>query len=81
MLEYFDTDPTRPKRAVQIWLILIGCAYNRQTLTYSDLASRIGYGDVRPIGKVLNHIYKYCELHNLPREQEHRFTRRRYRGL
>lgn len=66
MLEYFDTNPTHPRRAVQVWLILIACAYNRQTLTYSDLASRIGYGDVRSIGKVLDYVYNYCKFYNLP---------------
>lgn len=66
MPDYFDTNPTRPMRALQIWIILANCAQNRQTLTYSDLATRIGYQDVRPLGQVLDYVWHYCNQHDLP---------------
>lgn len=66
MPNYFDTNPTRPERALQVWVILVACAYNRQTLTYSDLAERISYQDVRSISQVLDYIFHYCNQHELP---------------
>lgn len=66
MIKYFDSDPTRPERALQVWIILISCAYNRQTLTYSDLAERIGYQDLRPVGQVLDYVWVYCQQNDLP---------------
>ena len=66
MIDYFDNESTRSKRALQIWIVLVACAYNRQTLTYTDLADRIGYQDVRPVIPVLNYIWQYCSQHDLP---------------
>ena len=34
MLNRFDDNPTNAARALQIWLVLIGKAHNRQTITY-----------------------------------------------
>lgn len=66
MPAYFDDNPNRPTRALQVWIILVACAHNRQTLTYSQLAERIGYQDVRPLGRVLDYIWHYCNQHELP---------------
>lgn len=66
MPKFFDTNPNWPERALQMWIILVACAHNRQTLTYSHLAERIGYKDVRPIGQVLDYIWHYCNQHDLP---------------
>lgn len=66
MPNYFDDNPTRPERALQVWIILIACAHSRQTLTYSNLADRMGYQDVRPIGQVLDYFFHYCIQHDLP---------------
>jgi len=66
VIAYFDENPTRPRRALQVWLILIAYAYNRRTLTYSDLAMLIGYNDVRPVGQVLDYVWYYCQQVDLP---------------
>jgi putative restriction endonuclease len=66
MPDFFDQNPTRPGRALQVWIILVACAHNRQTLTYSDLAARIGYQDVRSLGQVLDYVWHYCDQHWLP---------------
>ncbi|BAZ87656.1 hypothetical protein [Dolichospermum compactum] len=41
MHKTFNDNPTHPKRALQIWQILISKAANRQTLTYGMLAKTI----------------------------------------
>ena len=38
----FDEIRTAPYRALQIWLILVAAAHNRQTLTYKLLAEKMG---------------------------------------
>jgi hypothetical protein len=37
MIQRFKTRPTKASRALQIWLVLIGMAHNRQTMTYGIL--------------------------------------------
>jgi hypothetical protein len=38
----FDQMSSAPVRALQIYLVLIGCAVNRQTITYAKLSERLG---------------------------------------
>jgi hypothetical protein len=38
----FDQLSSAPARALQIYLVLIGCAANQQTITYAKLAERLG---------------------------------------
>jgi hypothetical protein len=66
MIKKFSENSNNPERALQVWQILIGKAYNRQTITYIDLAKIIGYTDARPIPNILNHIMCFCDQNNLP---------------
>ena len=50
---------TRPQRAHQVWQVLICAAHQRQTLTYGQLADRIG---LTGFGIVM----KYCDANGLP---------------
>ena len=43
VVNFFVEDSTVYKRALQIWLVLIGKAHNRQTTTYGALARTLGY--------------------------------------
>ena len=38
----FDQLSSAPARALQTYLVLIGCAANQQTITYAKLADRLG---------------------------------------
>lgn len=66
-MERFSDGGSAPKRALQAWLILIGCATNRQTLTYTGLSqSMFGHPAPGVLGQILGHIAAYCEANNLP---------------
>ncbi len=43
VVKFFEEDSTVYNRALQIWLVLIGMAHNRQTTTYGALARTLGY--------------------------------------
>jgi hypothetical protein len=63
----FSTIRTAPFRALQIWLILIGAAHNRQTLTYKLLAERMGHAKgAGVLADQLGYVAFYCIRHNLP---------------
>ena len=66
MARRFDADSTHGTRAQQIWLILIGKAHNRQTLTYGQLADLIGFHGSGTLGAILGHISGYCRENALP---------------
>lgn len=64
----FSDNPTWPTRALQTWLILIGKAHNRQTLTYGQLAKLLQYDGAGTMAQMLGHIHAYClnnDLHLL----------------
>jgi len=42
-MKTFDSIRTVESRAVQIWQILVGLAYNRQTITYEKLSRLLGF--------------------------------------
>lgn len=70
MPKYFD-DPgnsTHLTRAIQAYIILVGLARNRQTITYGDLGAIMKYGANR--GSILfgplGHIMYWCHRHDLP---------------
>ena len=46
IVKFFEEDSTVYSRAMQIWLVLIGMAHNRQTTTYGALARTLGVGQV-----------------------------------
>lgn len=53
-------------RALQAWQYLIGKAYNRQIIRYSDLAILMGYKDNRPLTPILGHIMFFCAQSKIP---------------
>ncbi|HEU4559503.1 MAG TPA: hypothetical protein VFS20_16755 [Longimicrobium sp.] len=66
MAKSFAEVSSQPVRALQIWQILIACAHNRQTITYSHLAELMGYSDLRPTFAQLGHVMYYCYFNELP---------------
>jgi hypothetical protein len=49
-----------PARALQIYLVLIGCAANQQTITYAKLAERLGLLTSTWLFPALNHLAEWC---------------------
>ena len=63
----FDTDATLAKRALQIYLILIGCADRRETITYEILASKMGYDrGAGVLADRLGPIMRWCAMNGQP---------------
>ena len=65
-MKTFNSIRTVESRAVQIWQILVGLAYNRQTITYGKLSKLLGFKGAGTMGKFLDPIMKYCKLNGLP---------------
>lgn len=65
-VRYFKDGATNRSRAVQIWQILIGSAYRRETLTYEELVSLLGNKNPKVLAKQLGHIMHYCSQNKLP---------------
>lgn len=59
-------DSNHPARASQIWQILVGLAYNRQTITFGGLAEIMGFQGAGIFANILGHIMFYCLQHGLP---------------
>jgi hypothetical protein len=58
---------TEPAWGLRAYLILIGCAADRQTVTYDDaLARRIKRGGPNLLAKPLALITRWCQHHSLP---------------
>lgn len=53
-------------KAVPAWLFLIGKAYNRQLIRYTELSNVLGYTDNRPLTPILGHIMYFCQDNGLP---------------
>ena len=66
MIHKFDEHPTRADRALQIWLILIGKAANRQTITYGMIADLLGYAGAGTLAGMLAPVMYYCRDSSLP---------------
>lgn len=66
MPEYFDDHRHWPHRALQIWLILIGMALNRQLPTYKEVSLIMGYKGCGVLDETLGHIAYYCLQNGLP---------------
>ena len=60
MVRYFDDAPSQSTRAAQVWQILVSKAMNRQTLTYGQLASMLGFERAGTLAHILGHIMHYC---------------------
>jgi hypothetical protein len=57
---------TEPAWALRSYLVLIGCAADRQTVTYDDLARRVKRGCPNLLPEPLALITRWCERHSLP---------------
>jgi putative restriction endonuclease len=62
----FNENPTIESRALQIWIILVGKAMSRQTLTYGQLADLIGFKGAGVFSQFLDPIMQFCVQSNLP---------------
>lgn len=62
----FDEEPTRPKRAQQLWQILVAKATSRQVATYGELEKIVGYKGAGVFAQILGHIMHYCHENGLP---------------
>ena len=56
----FDQLSSAPARALQIYLVLIGCAANQQTITYTKLAERLGLLTPTWLFPPLSHLAEWC---------------------
>jgi len=56
---------TSSERAVQLWQVLIAAAHQRQTLTYSLLAERVGLGAAQ-LAEPLAMVARYCAARQFP---------------
>jgi len=55
-----------PAWALRAYLVLIGCAADRQTVTYDALARRIKRGGPNLLAKPLALLTRWCQQHSLP---------------
>lgn len=64
----FDDEANKswPSRALQIWQILISRAFNKQLITYGELADILGFGGAGVLAHPLGYIMEYCQHHELP---------------
>lgn len=63
----FNPSSPHPDRAVQAWLILVGAAMNRQTLTYEGLSLLMYRRKAQGVlDKVLGHVAFYCNDNGHP---------------
>ena len=60
-------DPPRWGRTLRTYLILIGRAKNRQTITYGTLGGLTNEIALNVSRRHLDPIYNYCEANGLPR--------------
>lgn len=66
-MKTFNPSSPHPERAVQAWIILVGAAMNRQTLTYEGLSERMYQKKAAGVlDAILGHIAFYCNHKELP---------------
>ena len=65
-MRWFNDNQTNATHALQIWLILIGKASNRQTITYGSLAEMLGFEGAGTLARMLGHVMFYCQQNELP---------------
>jgi hypothetical protein len=66
MTRFFNDDRSQPSRALQAWYVLVGAAFNRQTLTYTMLSEIVGFGGAGVWAEILGHVMWYCRQNDLP---------------
>jgi len=57
---------TEPAWGLRAYLVLMGCAADRQTVTYDDLARRIDRGGPNLLARPLELVTRWCQRHNVP---------------
>ena len=57
---------TEPAWGLRAYLVLVGCAADRQTVTYDDLARRINRGGPNLLARPLDLITRWCQQHSVP---------------
>jgi hypothetical protein len=63
----FEDNPTNASRALQCYLVLIGCAARRESVTYAWLAEKLGYQKGQHVmGDRLAPLMFWCKQNNLP---------------
>ena len=62
----FNQLASAPARALQIYLILVGCAANQQVITYGKLAERAGLLTPTWLFASLRHLAEWCLEEGLP---------------
>ena len=67
-MKFFEEDSTVYNRALQIWIVFIGMAHNRQTTTYGALARTLGYTSpgAQFMPRLLDPVMRYCHENFLP---------------
>ena len=67
MARLFHEQPVNV-RAQQVWIILVGAARNRQTITYQNLAIRMGFNNKSRhiLRQFLDPVSQYCQREGLP---------------
>src|ERR1700730_11746651 len=62
----FDQLSSAPARALQVYLILIGCAANQQIISYRSLAERVGLLTPTWLFASLERLAEWCLKEGLP---------------
>ncbi len=66
-MKHFNPSSPHPDRAVQAWIILIGAAMHRETLTYEGLSMLMYRKKAQGVlNKILGHIAFYCNDNKFP---------------
>jgi hypothetical protein len=75
MIQRFADTPSKASRALQCYLILIGCAHRRETTTYKGIAKLLGYEKPEGgpgstgagvVGKMVGDLMWWCRQNELP---------------
>jgi hypothetical protein len=57
---------TEPAWALRAYLVLIGCAYRSETITYGELAGAVNRGGPNLLAGPLNCLARWCTRNGLP---------------
>jgi len=66
MIKRYSELRTRSARAQQVYAILIGLAYNRQTVTYGGLGDMVGFDGGGVFAGILGEVMYWCASNELP---------------
>ena len=61
-----DFPRTEPAWGLRAYLVLLGAAARRETITYEQLSERIDRGGARFLHAPLMHLMRWCENQGLP---------------